>query len=54
MLQKYYIMRCKLHNSGIGEGMCCFVCKDRKRPEDPKPGQMCEHEEVVKTLYREV
>ena len=54
MKQKCYVMRCKKRNAGIGDGMCCKWCEDIKRPENPEQGQICEHEEVVRTYEREV
>lgn len=54
MKQKCYRMRCKLRNYGIGDGMCCKWCNDRKRPENPEPGQICEYEETLEVYYREV
>lgn len=54
MKQKCYVMRCKLRNVGIGDGMCCKWCEDIKRPDNPEHGQICEYERTEKVYYREV
>lgn len=54
MKQTYYRMRCKLRKIGIGEGLCCFSCKNLERPKDSKSKKMCEHEEILETCYRDV
>lgn len=54
MKQKCYVMRCKLRNVGIGDGMCCKWCEDIKRPNNPEHGQICEYEQTEKVYYREV
>ena len=52
MKQKCYEFYCTLKKKEIGDGFACFHCNSIKKAE--KPGQMCEHEHVMREYTREL
>ena len=52
MKQKRYDFYRTLKKQEIGDGFVCFHCNSIKKAE--KPGQMCEHEHVMREYTCEV
>ncbi len=54
MKQKCYDYYCEKKQRAIGDGICCFVCEEFERPDNPFELKKCKHERVIGEFIREV